>query len=76
MILPIVLLCSNACVLWFVWKTHQQTLKRVAAAQKVHQEVIQQLQGVIEEIEQLRHDVQNQSSADAVDHEADWWKSA
>jgi hypothetical protein len=63
-------------VLWFVWKTHQQTQQRVAATQRVHQEVIQQLQGVIQEIEQLRHDVQNQSSVDAVDHEADWWKNA
>ena len=76
MIIPVVLLCSNACVLWFVWKTHQQTQQRVAAAQRVHQEVIQQLQGVIQEIEQLRHDVHNQSSVDAVDHEADWWKNA
>ena len=75
MIIPVVLLCSNACVLWFVWKTHQQTQQRVAAAQRVHQEVIQQLQGVIQEIEQLRHDVQNQSSVDAVDREADWWKN-
>ena len=76
MIIPVVLLCSNACVMWFVWKTHQQTQQRVATAQRVHQEVIQQLQGVIQEIEQLRHDVQNQSSVDAVDHEADWWKNA
>jgi hypothetical protein len=76
MILPIVLLCSNACVLWFVWRFHQQTQQRVAAAQRVHQGVINQLQDVVAEIERLRHEVQNQSSADAVDHEADWWKSA
>ena len=76
MILPIVLLCSNACVLWFVWKSHQQTQQRVAAAQRVHQEVIQQLHDVVVEIEQLRHDVQNQSSVDTVDRDADWWKNA
>jgi hypothetical protein len=76
MIIPIVLLCSNACVLWFVWKTHQQIQQRVDAAQRVHQEVIQQLHDVVAEIEQLRHEIQNQTNADAVDHEADWWKSA
>jgi hypothetical protein len=76
MILPIVLLCSNACVLWFVWKSHQQTLRRVAAAQRVHHEVIQQLHDVVAEIEQLRHDVQNQSSVDTMDRDADWWKNA
>jgi predicted negative regulator of RcsB-dependent stress response len=76
MIIPVVLLCSNACVLWFVWKTHQQTQRRVAAAQRVHREVIKQLQQVVREIEQLRHDVQNQTGMDAVDHEADWWKKA
>ena len=76
MILPIVLLCSNVCVLWFVWKSHQQTQRRVAAAQRVHQEVIQQLHDVVTEIEQLRHDVQNQSSVDTMDRDADWWKNA
>ena len=76
MIIPIVLLCSNACVLWFVWKTHQQTQQRLTAVQRVHQGIINQLQDVVDEIKQLRHDVQNQSSTDAVDHEADWWKSA
>ena len=76
MILPIVLLCSNACVLWFVWKSHQQTQRRVAAAQRVHQEVIQQLHDVVAEIEQLRHDVQNQSNVDTMDRDADWWKNA
>jgi hypothetical protein len=63
-------------VLWFVWKSHQQTQQRVAAAQRVHQEVIQQLHDVVVEIEQLRHDVQNQSSVDTVDRDADWWKNA
>jgi hypothetical protein len=63
-------------VLWFVWKSHQQTQQRVAAAQRVHQGVINQLQDVVAEIERLRHEVQSQSSTDAVDHEADWWKSA
>lgn len=76
MIIPIVLLCSNACVLWFVWKTHQQTQQRVSNVQRLHQQMINQLQDVVDEIKQLRHDVQNQSSTDAVDHEADWWKSA
>ena len=75
MILPLVLLCSNACVLWFVWRSHQEITRRVAAAHKVHLEVIQQLQQVCKEMDQLRHEVQNQSSTDA-DHEADWWKNA
>ena len=76
MIIPIVLLCSNACVLWFVWNNHQQTRQHITAAQRTHQEVINQLQDVVDEIKQLRHDVQNQSNTDAVDHEADWWKNA
>lgn len=75
MIIALVLLCSNACVLWFVWKTHQQTQQRSSAVQRVHQETIDQLQDVVDELKQLRHDVQNQSNADAVDHEADWWKN-
>ena len=76
MIIPIVLLCSNAFVLWFVWKTHQQTQQRVSNVQRLQQQLINQLQDVVDEIKQLRHDVQNQSSTDAVDHEADWWKNA
>ena len=75
MIVALVLLCSNACVLWFVWRSHQEITRRVAAAHKVHLEVIQQLQQVCKEMDQLRHEVQNQSNVDA-DHEADWWKKA
>ena len=75
MIVTLVLLCSNACVLWFVCKSHQEITQRVTAAHKVHLEVIQQLQQVCKEMDQLRHEVQNQSSVDA-DHEADWWKKA
>ena len=76
MIISLVLLCSNACVLWFAWRSHRNIIQQVASAHKVHLEVIQQLQEVCKEIDQLRHTVQSQSSVDSVDHEADWWKNA